>query len=183
MTENELLDLIQSDDQMMSLLKIIANLGLKDSWLAAGSVRNYIWNVLSGCQGFDHETDLDVVFYDPDISDDDTLALESNLKKAYPDLPWELKNQVHMHHHSPETKPYLSARDAISKYPETAIALRLNDGRLELYAPFGLGVISRFEIRPTPHFKASSKRMILYHERLAKKAWAKKWPQIIVFQD
>lgn len=62
MTEKEFLSLIQSDKHMMSLLKIIADLGLKDSWLAAGSIRNYIWNVLSGRPGFDHGTDLDVVF-------------------------------------------------------------------------------------------------------------------------
>ncbi|MFU2205072.1 nucleotidyltransferase family protein, partial [Streptococcus hyovaginalis] len=90
-----------------------------------------------------------------------------------------------MHVHNPDTAGYESARDAISKYPETAtaVALRLIDDELELYAPYGLDVISRFEIHPTPHFKASSKRMVLYHERLVKKDWAKKWPQINVFQD
>ncbi len=176
MTEKEFLSLIQSDKDMMSLLKIIADLGLKDSWLAAGSVRNYIWNVLSGRSGFDYETDLDVVFYDPDVSYDDTLVLEANLQKAYPDFPWELKNQVYMHSHSPETKPYLSTRDAISKYPETAtaIALRLNDDRLELYAPFGLDVISRFEIHPTPYFKAADKRMDVYNETYSKEKLVEK---------
>lgn len=185
MTEKEFLSLIQSDKDMMSLLKIIADLGLKDSWLAAGSVRNYIWNVLSGRPGFDHGTDLDVVFYDPDMSYDDTLALEANLQKAYPDYPWELKNQVFMHVHNPDTAGYESARDAISKYPETAtaVALRLIDDELELYAPYGLDVISRFEIHPIPYFKAADKRMDVYNERIARKNWSKKWPQIKVFQD
>ena len=32
---------------MMAILTIIRDLELKDSWLAAGSVRNFIWNLLS----------------------------------------------------------------------------------------------------------------------------------------
>lgn len=185
MIEKEFLALIQKDQQMMTILNVIADLGLKDSWLAAGAVRNYIWNSLSGRQGFDRDTDLDVVFYDPEISYQETLNRERRLKESYPDYPWELKNQVFMHVHNPDTAGYESARDAISKYPETAtaVALRLIDDELELFAPYGLDVISRFEIHPTPYFKASDKRMAVYNERMARKNWSKKWPQIKFFRD
>ena len=185
MIEKEFLALIQKDQQMMTILNVIADLGLKDSWLAAGAVRNYIWNSLSGRQGFDRDTDLDVVFYDTTVSYQETLAIEKHLKEMYPDYPWELKNQVFMNVHNPDTPGYESARDAISKYPETAtaVALRLIDDELELFAPYGLDVISRFEIHPTPHFKASDKRMTVYNERMARKNWSKKWSQIRVYQD
>uniref|UniRef100_UPI003F69058B nucleotidyltransferase family protein n=1 Tax=Streptococcus pluranimalium TaxID=82348 RepID=UPI003F69058B len=185
MTEKEFLALIQKDQQLMMILKVIADLGLKDSWLAAGAVRNYIWNSLSGRQGFDRATDLDVVFYDTTVSYQETLGIEKHLKEMYPDYPWELKNQVFMHVHNPDTAGYESARDAISKYPETAtaVALRLIDDELELFVPYGLDVISRFEIHPTPHFKASDKRMAVYNERMARKNWSKKWAQIKFFRD
>ncbi|MFU2206005.1 nucleotidyltransferase family protein [Streptococcus pluranimalium] len=185
MTEKEFLVLIQKDQQMMTILNVIADLGLKDCWLAAGSVRNYIWNVQSGLPVFDTETDLDVVFYDSTVSYQETQTIENHLKEAHPDYPWELKNQVFMHVHNPDTVGYESARDAISKYPETAtaVALRLIDDELELFAPYGLDVISRFEIHPTPHFKASDKRMAVYNERMARKNWSSKWPQIKIYQD
>lgn len=170
---------------MLILTAITDYLGLKDAWLAPGAVRNYIWNVLSGASGFDTETDLDVVFYNPEMPYEETLAIQESLQQAYPTYAWELKNQVAMYRHSPETTGYASARDAISKYPETAtaVALRLVDNQLELFAPYGLEVISRFEIHPTPHFKVSSKRMAVYRQRLSKKDWVKKWPQIRIYQD
>lgn len=125
---------------MMLILTAITDLGLKDAWLAAGAVRNYIWNVLSGASGFDTETDLDVVFYNPEMPYEETLAIQESLQQAYPTYAWELKNQVAMYRHSPETTGDASARDAISKYPETAtaVALRLVDNQLELFAPYGL---------------------------------------------
>ena len=66
--EQEILEAFRKNPDMMAILTIIRNLGLKDSWLAAGSVRNFIWNLLSDKSPFDHETDVDVIFFDPDIS-------------------------------------------------------------------------------------------------------------------
>ena len=45
--EQEILEAFRENPDMMTILTIIRDLGLKDSWLAAGSVRNFIWNLLS----------------------------------------------------------------------------------------------------------------------------------------
>ena len=76
---------------MMAILTIIRNLELTDSWLAAGSVRNFIWNLLSDRPAFDLETDVDVIFFDPDISYEETLSLEKKLREDFPQYQWELK--------------------------------------------------------------------------------------------
>ena len=47
MTEKEILDQLGQDPDIRAILEIIRNLELKDSWLAAGCVRNFIWNMLS----------------------------------------------------------------------------------------------------------------------------------------
>lgn len=182
MTELELVEYLISDPDMMAILSIIESLGLKDSWLAAGVVRNYIWNVVSGHSGFDKTTDIDVVFFDPNMTYEQTLVIQEQLLSQYPKYQWEVKNQCDMHTHSPDTAPYQSARDAISKYPETctAVALRLSCGHLEVFAPYGIEVISSFIISPTPHFQASNARMKVYRERMAKKGWVEKWPQLNV---
>jgi len=177
----DLLQAIQLNTDLMRILTIICNLGLKDSWLAAGSVRNFIWNLLSDKSPFDHETDVDVIFFDPDISYEETVSLEKKLREDFPQYQWELKNQVYMHQHSPHTAPYTSSRDAMSKYPErcTAIGLRLNeDSTLELFAPYGLEDILKFQVRPTPHFLENEDRMRLYQERLSKKNWQEKWKNL-----
>lgn len=83
----------------MTILQIIYDLKLKDSWLCAGSVRNFIWNILSDKPGFDTETDVDVIFFDPDVSYEETLNIEKSVKREFPHYHWEVKNQVYMHLH------------------------------------------------------------------------------------
>ena len=177
----DLLQAIQLNTDLMKILTIIRNLSLKDSWLAAGSVRNFIWNLLSDKSPFDRERDVDVIFFDPDVSYEETVSLENKLREDFPQYQWELKNQVYMHQHSPHTVPYTSSRDAMSKYPErcTAIGLRLHvDATLELFAPYGLEDILKFQVHPTPHFLDNEDRMKLYQERLSKKNWQEKWKNL-----
>lgn len=181
MTEDELLNLLGQDEDIRAILEILRSLELKDSWLAAVSVRNFIWNILSGKAGFDADTDVDVVFFEPAVFYEETVRLEAKLKRDFSAYRWEMKNQVYMHIHSPNTQPYTSSRDAMSKYPErcTAIGLRLlaND-ELELFASFGLEDILRFEVRPTPHFWADEERKALYKQRIRQKNWQAKWSQL-----
>ena len=180
-TDLEILERLGQDRDIRAILEIIRNLQLEDSWLAAGSVRNFIWNILSGKSGFDAETDVDVIFFDPTVSYEKTLQLEMELRKAFPAYSWELKNQVYMHIHSPNTQPYTSSKDAMSKYPEccTAIGLRLlENDKLELFAPYGLADIRAFQVRPTPHFLTDAERKKLYMQTIRKKNWQTKWPQL-----
>ena len=177
----EILDSFRENPDMMAILTIIRDLELNDSWLAAGSVRNFIWNLLSDKPAFDRETDVDVIFFDPEVSYEETLAIEDKLREDFPQYQWELKNQAYMHQHSPHTEPYVNSCDAMSKYPErcTAIGLRLQvDATLELFAPYGLEEILNFQVSPTPHFLENDDRMKLYQQRLSKKNWQVKWKNL-----
>ena len=179
--KSEILDSFRENPDMMAILTIIRDLELKDSWLAAGSIRNFIWNLLSERLAFDRETDVDVIFFDPEVSYEETLAIENKLREDFPQYQWELKNQVYMHQHSPHTEPYANSCDAMSKYPErcTAIGLRLHtDATLELFAPYGLEDILNFKVSPTPYFLENEDRMKLYQKRLSKKNWREKWKNL-----
>jgi len=181
LTEETIVEQLQADPEMMAVLAIIRDLDLADAWLAAGAGRKFFLNQLSGRPGFDARTDMDLVFYDPVISYEETQQIEQELKKTYPQHAWEVKNQVYMHQHSPGTAPYHSACDAVSKYPEqcTALAVCLrNDGQLELFLPYGTRDIEDFIVQPTPHFLASPERLAVYRERMRKKDWKRKWPAL-----
>lgn len=184
MTSNELFSVVMQHRELMELLEVIADLPLPDCWLAAGTIRNLIWNHLADRETI-LETDLDVVFFAPEWSETETQRLEKWLQSTYPSYCWELKNQADMHRHSPNTAPYQCTSDAISKYPErcTAIAVRYIHGKLELLAPYGLTDIANFVVRPTPHFLADPLRMKVYWERLAKKNWQQQWPQLQVLPE
>ena len=176
-----ILELFASDPDIRAILEIIRSLELKDSWLAAGCVRNFIWNMLLERPGFDSETDVDVIFFDTTYAEAETIELEAKLKADWPQYRWELRNQAYMHLHSPGTASYKNACEAMSKYPErcTAIGLRLlENDKLELFAPYGLEDILNFQVRPTPHFLEHKERQRVYAERLAKKNWQKGWPQL-----
>lgn len=177
--------MLWQDKHMRVILKVVADLPLADVWLAAGVIRNFIWNVLSDRPAFDLSTDIDVVFYDKHISYETSMKMEQDLKKKFPQYQWEVRNQAHMHQHSPNTLPYRSTCDAIKKYPETctAIAIRLNKGVLECFAPYGLEAIVHFEVRPTPHFLADKERMVVYRERLTQKHWSDSWPSLQFFEE
>ena len=85
-------------------------------------------------------SDIDVIFFDKNISYEQTVEIENQIKKKYPEYNWEIKNQYYMNIHSPNTEKYVSSTDAVSKFPEkcTAIAARLNDNQeLEVFIPFG----------------------------------------------
>ncbi len=81
--KQEILDVFRENPDMMTILTIIRDLGLKDSWLAAGSVRNFIWNLLSDKSPFDRETDVDVIFFDPDVSYEETVSLENKAERRF----------------------------------------------------------------------------------------------------
>lgn len=186
MTEDDLKDLLCGVPQIMEILTIIRNLALADSCLAAGCIRNLIWNFLSGKSLFDEHTDVDVIFFDQAISYEETQALAEQLKRNYPNYDWELKNQAHMHLHNPNTLPYLNSSDAIARFPETctAIGAFLTDmDQLTIVAPYGLADIVSFIVRPTPYFTETPDKLAIYRARLTKKNWQEKWPNLKIVYE
>lgn len=113
----ELEKYLRANSDIIRILEIVRELDLKDSWLCAGTIRNFIWNQYH----FDDPTDVDVdiVFFDEGISYEKTLEIENHLHYMYPEYKWELKNQIFVHIHSPNSLPYQSSKDAIEKFPES----------------------------------------------------------------
>ena len=163
--------LIEKNSELMALLKIVDSFQLNDCWLCAGTIRNYIWDYLSGknISSNLNFSDIDIIFFDKDISYEQTVSIENNIKKKYPKYNWEIKNQYYMNIHSPNTKKYTSSTDAVSKFPEkcTAIAARLDKNQeLELFTPFGTEDLINFKVSPTPHYFSDKERQVVYNERI-----------------
>ncbi|PZO95730.1 nucleotidyltransferase family protein [Streptococcus halichoeri] len=176
--------LISENAELMALLSLIKSFGLKDCWLCAGTLRNYVWNQLSGIDKT-FTSDLDVIFFDTQMSYEATLELEKRIKQAYPAYDWEIKNEYYMNGHSPNSQPYVSSKDAISKFPEkcTAIAARLDENdHLELFLPYGEEEIVNFLVRPTPYFLEDDLRYAVYLERVKKKHWDRTWAHVRVLE-
>ncbi|MEG2708872.1 MAG: nucleotidyltransferase family protein [Vagococcus sp.] len=165
---NNIKTILEGNHELIGILKIVESLHLADSWLCAGTIRNYIWDILSNKKELTCYSDIDVIFYDPNITYEETLELEQDLIQRYPNYNWELKNQVYMHIHNPNTAVYTSSYDAISKFPETctAIGARINKGNIELIA--------------NNFFKNDSELMSLFIKRVTHKKWQLRWPQLSI---
>ncbi|PNY18204.1 nucleotidyltransferase family protein [Streptococcus parauberis] len=177
---NKIKNMIASCPEIMDILAIIKSVGLEDSWLCAGTLRNFVWNQLSN-NANEQTTDVDLVFYDPHLSYQETLELEKEIKTKFPQYDWEVKNEVYMHVHTPNAQPYLNACDAIAKFPEkcTAIAARLDpENCLEVFLPYGESDILEFKVSPTPFYQEDTQRHKVYNQRMLKKNWQKSWSQL-----
>ncbi|XXM72463.1 nucleotidyltransferase family protein [Lysinibacillus sphaericus] len=182
-TEKDIINLIQSDEKMMEILRAASRLNLPDWWICAGFVRSKIWDELHGFANRTETPDVDVIYFDESSLEEETeKRLEAALRDMLPEVPWSVKNEARMHVVN-DLSPYESSEDAISKFPETATALgaKLDSNQhLILTAPWGVDDVLNMEVRPTPYFNETHQRAVIYEERITKKNWKSIWPEIKV---
>lgn len=182
-TEQDIIRLIENDEWMMNVLQMAKSLELPDWWVCAGFVRSKIWDTLHDYEIRTDTPDVDVIYYDC-LHQDETYEklLETKLMNMDATIPWSVKNQARMHVMN-SMPPYSSSVDAISKFPETATALGVTLDELNnviLTAPCGIEDILSLQVRPTAHFLESKERLHMYKNRVIKKNWQSKWPNITI---
>ncbi len=180
-TEKDLIQVFQRDAWMMEILAAVQSLELPDWWVCAGFIRSIVWDMLHGFEARTPLPDIDVIYFDPShLEEAVEKRLEETLRRRMPDLPWSVKNQARMHLVN-GIAPYLSAVDAISKFPETVTSLGITlDGNdnIVLTAPWGVHDLLHMQVRPTPYFAESKELAGIYEERMAKKQWKNVWPHV-----
>ena len=181
---HRVLTIIAAEPWRLDVLRTLASLNLPDCWIAAGFLRNPIWDRLHGFARATPLNDLDVVYYDTDDhSKEKDEALEAELRQRAPGLPWSVKNQARMHDYNGDP-PYDSTEQALRHWLEgvSAVGIRMTEaGALELLAPFGFAEIFEMTVRPTPHARAL--RLEAYRARMARKNWPAIWPKVTVLPD
>ncbi|MDP6708114.1 MAG: nucleotidyltransferase family protein [Alphaproteobacteria bacterium] len=172
------LDLIRADGWRLSVLARVHDLGLPDCWVGAGFVRNLVWDRLQGHARATPPADIDVLYFDAaDPRPEAEQAIERALRRAAPELPWEVRNQARMHLRNGDPA-YRDTTDALRHWLETAtaVAVRLDaEDRLHLAAPHGLDDLLALRLRPTP---AGRRRPEQYRGRVAAKDWQGLWPKL-----
>ena len=121
MDETQIIAHVREDARMMRTLRTVRDLQLPDWWIAAGFLRNKVWDILHEYHEPTPLNDVDVVYFDERNADeDDDSEWERRLKRIDPSTPWSVKNQARMHLRNGHS-PYESATDAMSRWPETAL--------------------------------------------------------------
>lgn len=167
--------LIQLDAERRDILIAVASLNLPDCYVAAGFVRNMVWDYL---HGFDPTplNDVDVIYFDKST----TLSPETikhRLQCLLPSVSWEVKNQALMHIRNGDA-PYLSTEEAMRYWPEkeTAVGVRLlSSGNIDLVAPFGVDSLFSGFITHNPN-----RTKAVFEQRVHAKGWLQTWPNLKV---
>ena len=171
-----IINLITADVMRMQALELVHSLHLPDYLIAAGFVRNLIWdNQFSITSPLN---DIDVIYFcEKDCSRQRDNDIEQQLITLMPDLPWSVKNQARMHSNN-NHRPYKNTLDAMSFWPEqqTAIGVRLNrDNALTLSHCFDVALQTNSKIN---HNTKCSK--LVFNQRVLNKRWQKTWPLLRV---
>lgn len=178
MTEQEILDLIKQDKWMMGIILTAASLGLPDWIIGAGFVRNKVWDHLSrNIRETVDTNDIDLVYFDPNGNNEEADEKLSEKLRKDTGINWEVVNEYYAHKWN-DLPPYLSTEDAISQWPETVTAVGVTlrkDNRLKLIAPYGIGDLVNFVVRPSPKFNGGIEKV---KARVIQKRWQEKWPNI-----
>lgn len=178
--EKQLIDMIEHDSYLLSVLRAVEKLNLTDSWVCAGLIRNKVWDKLHNTTT--PVTDIDVIYFDPsDLSWEIEKELEKTLSCLLPNQPWTVKNQARMHSKS-GFDPFTSSYDSVSHFPEipTALAIRFHHKKLEIMAPYGLKDLFELKVEPTPFYQRGSEFHAIYVNRIQNKKWKDCWENLSI---
>ena len=177
-----LVGIVLSIPWLSEILRIVRELGPPGGFVAAGAVRDTVWDVLTGRPSTGPHGDVDVVYWaDSERGRDGAGLHERCLRAARPDLNWEVTNQatVHLWHHARGqlVAPHASVEEGIASWPETATAVGVRlerDDTVEVLAPFGLVDLFALHLRHNPAQASAD----VFWQRVRAKRWMERWPEL-----
>ncbi len=145
-------------------------------YLAAGFVRNLIWDKLQNYKEMTPLNDIDLIYFNPScVSNEQDREIEGALDSSMPTFNWSVKNQARMalkHGH----EPYTNCIEAMSYWPEiqTAVgATVLKEGEIDVRSPFPANEVIR--LAASRNSKCTSN---VFDSRVTEKRWSKLWPEL-----
>lgn len=171
-------DIVAADPVALAQLRAARALTLPDWCIAAGFVRNRVWDHLHGIWPPRPPADIDVLYFDAgDIAKEREAECERRLGALLPGLPWQVRNQARMHVWK-DLPPHRDTADAMTCWLETvtAVGVRLEaDDTLTVVAPLGTDDLLGLRCRPTAFGRT---RRDEYEARIAAKRWRDLWPKV-----
>jgi hypothetical protein len=170
--------IVGRDRVALAQLRAARTLALPDWCIAAGFVRNRVWDHLHGISPPREPADIDVLYYDAaDLSKQSEARYERQLGGLLPGLPWQVRNQARMHVWK-DLPQHRDTADSMIYWLETvtAVGVRLEaDDSLTVIAPLGVDDLVNLRCRPTAFGRT---RRHEYEARVAAKRWRELWPKV-----
>ncbi|OGC51266.1 hypothetical protein A2982_04135 [candidate division WWE3 bacterium RIFCSPLOWO2_01_FULL_39_13] len=174
-----LVKIVSKNPHIMAILNSNPFPHYNNWYLGAGCICQSVWNYLSDKEITNGIKDYDLVYYDAkDISKEGEIREQNRVEKLLSALPVEVDvvNEARVHlwfeqDFGKKINQLKSCEDAINRWPTTATAVGINkiDGKVNVYAPYGLNDLFGMVVRPN---KPSVIKWV-YEKKVEK--WTKKW--------
>ncbi|WP_206856563.1 nucleotidyltransferase family protein [Candidatus Enterococcus mangumiae] len=192
MTKNELLqtqkeslhEILKQDTALYQIIQMVSTMAIPELYVGAGCIVQSVWNRLYGMPIGYGISDVDIVYFDEDLSEGKELETSKKIAGEIESSNYSLDiiNEARVHLWYEERfgfpiQAYGSSEEAISTWPTTATAIGVSlneNGQLQVFSPYGLDDLFEGIVRP-------NKKMItkeIYDQKVAK--WKKKWPDLNV---
>ncbi|HEX7002654.1 MAG TPA: nucleotidyltransferase family protein [Trueperaceae bacterium] len=177
----DLVNQVLQNPFVAEVVDAIPELTLANCFVAAGCIAQTVWNLSHGRDPAADIKDIDLVYFDPDLSESKEQADRQCVTRHFPGVPMKLdvKNEARVHLWYEQAfgysiAPYASAEQAISTFPTTAtaVAIRKSGDEYEVFAPFGIDDLTNLVVR-------ANKRQItrkIYENKISR--WREIWPRL-----
>jgi uncharacterized protein len=186
--EDKLIALVKKNPFVLELIHAVPELDLPNCYVAGACIAQTFWSLSHGYASHYGVKDIDLVYFDPDLSEEKENAQQARVRAMFSHFPMEVdvinEARVHVWYESVfgySINPYTSVEEAISTFPITAgiVGIRSNADSHDIYAPLGLADLFNLVVR-------ANKRQItreIYEAKLAR--WQPLWPKLtyVSWQD
>ena len=178
------IEILRADPGVSAVLDAMRTFDAPDLWLVSGALFQTVWNVLDGHPRSHGIDDFDLLYFDPDTSEEaeDAWIRQADRHFAFAVHKVQLRNQARVH-------LWYTAKFGIA-YPKlerttdgidqflvqaSVVAVRTGTGgSLDLYAPLGLDDMFDRVLRPNPLWKGPPRPR--YMEKVRR--YMRDWPSL-----
>lgn len=174
-------NILKQNKELYEIIEETKQFAFSEYYIGGGSITQTVWNYLLDKPLEYGISDVDIVYYDSDLSESKEINIIHSVKSNFSNKLYEVdianEARVHLWYEKAFGKvisPYYSVEEAISTWPTTATSLgvRLEQNELVVFAPYGLNDLYNLTVKP-------NKKMIdktIYDKKVKK--WQQKWPAI-----
>ena len=185
-TQRQILWKIVSENKVLyQVIKEVQTFGYENAYVGAGCICQTVWNYQNGLEPMYGISDIDIVYFDTDLSYEKEDSVIQQVTRRFAGLPVAIDviNEARVHLWITERfgyfiEPYTSVEDAIDTWPTTAsaVAVKMKGDVFSVYAPYGLNDMFGQIIRP-------NKVQITKETYLAKcRKWKAKWESLQIVE-
>lgn len=185
-TQRQILWKILSENIVLhQVIKEVQTFGYDNAYVGAGCICQSVWNYQNGYDPMYGISDLDIVYFDTDLSYEKEDCVIKQVKQRFAGLPVaiDVKNEARVHLWITERfgyviELYTCVEEAIDTWPTTAsaVGVQMKGEVFSVYAPYGLNDMFGQIIRP-------NKVQITKETYLAKcTKWKAKWDSLQIVE-